>query len=158
MTTKSCSAAAVRARAVGTAQLIRRLVAQTASSPSSPSTVGSKPGNQDLLFEDEVDGVRCLLIRVVPKEKPSVNLSPREQEIVGMIAKGYPNKTIADFLEISTWTVGTHLRRIFAKFHVNSRAAMVARAAAIGMFPTAPRASTSSPHDSHRHTTRRSSR
>lgn len=54
-------------------------------------------------------------------------LSPREQEIARMVAKGYPNKTIAHVLDISTWTVGTHLRRIFAKLSVGSRAAMVAR-------------------------------
>jgi DNA-binding CsgD family transcriptional regulator len=44
-----------------------------------------------------------------------------------MVARGYPNKTIAAVLDISTWTVGTHLRRIFAKLGVTSRAAMVAR-------------------------------
>jgi DNA-binding CsgD family transcriptional regulator len=43
-----------------------------------------------------------------------------------MVAKGYPNKTIAAVLEISSWTVGTHLRHIFGKLHVSSRAAMVA--------------------------------
>jgi DNA-binding CsgD family transcriptional regulator len=54
-------------------------------------------------------------------------LSPREQEIARMVAEGYPNKTIAAVLDISSWTVGTYLRRIFAKFGVGSRAAMVAR-------------------------------
>jgi len=44
-----------------------------------------------------------------------------------MVAKGYPNKTIAGVLEISSWTVGTHLRHMFAKLHVSSRAAMVAK-------------------------------
>jgi len=44
-----------------------------------------------------------------------------------MVAKGYANKTIATVLEISAWTVGTYLRRIFAKLGVSSRAAMVAR-------------------------------
>jgi DNA-binding CsgD family transcriptional regulator len=44
-----------------------------------------------------------------------------------MIAKGYPNKAIAGVLEISGWTVGTHLRRIFSKLGVTSRAAMIAR-------------------------------
>jgi DNA-binding CsgD family transcriptional regulator len=58
---------------------------------------------------------------------PLVQLSPREQEIVRMVAEGHPNKVIAAVLNISTWTVGTHLRRIFAKFGVGSRAAMVAR-------------------------------
>jgi DNA-binding CsgD family transcriptional regulator len=39
----------------------------------------------------------------------------------------YPNKTIAGVLEISIWTVSTHLRRVFAKFGVNTRAALVAK-------------------------------
>jgi DNA-binding CsgD family transcriptional regulator len=51
-------------------------------------------------------------------------LSPREQEIARMVARGYANKTIASVLEISTWTVASHLRRIFVKLHVSSRAAM----------------------------------
>ena len=57
----------------------------------------------------------------------AVVLSPREREIARMVARGYPNKTIAGVLEISLWTVGTYLRRVFAKLGVGSRAAMVAR-------------------------------
>ena len=75
----------------------------------------------------EIDGVRCLLVRSEKPTKAVVKLSPREQEIVRMIAKGYPNKAIAAVLEISSWTVCTHLRRVFAKLGVSSRAAMVAR-------------------------------
>jgi hypothetical protein len=44
-----------------------------------------------------------------------------------MVAQGHPNKVIAAVLNISCWTVCTHLRRIFAKLGVGSRAAMVAR-------------------------------
>ena len=44
-----------------------------------------------------------------------------------MVAGGHPNKAIASVLNISSWTVCTYLRRIFAKLGVNSRAAMVAR-------------------------------
>lgn len=61
-------------------------------------------------------------------ELEEVRLSPREQEIVRLVAKGYPNKTIAGILDISPWTVSTHLRRVFAKLGVNSRAEMVATA------------------------------
>ncbi len=57
-----------------------------------------------------------------------VALSPREKEIVRLAAKGLPNKVISDILEISRWTVATHMRRIFAKLGVNTRAEMVARA------------------------------
>ena len=52
-------------------------------------------------------------------------LSPREREIARMVARGYPNKTIAAVLEISPFTVNTYLRRVFAKLGVPSRAAMV---------------------------------
>ena len=56
-----------------------------------------------------------------------INLSPREQEIIRLICAGLPNKAISDVLEISPWTVGTYLKRIFAKLNVGSRAEMVAK-------------------------------
>ncbi len=70
-----------------------------------------------------------MLVRCRPKE-PTTILSPRELAIAQLIAKGLPNKCIGDILEISPWTVATHLRRIFIKLSVNSRAAMVARLSA----------------------------
>lgn len=53
-------------------------------------------------------------------------LSPRECEIVRLVANDRSNKQISATLGISVWTVSTHLRRIFAKLNVHSRAAMVA--------------------------------
>jgi len=82
----------------------------------------------------EIDGLRCVVVRsselrnpAPPQRIRNEQLSPREQEIARMIAEGYPNKTIAAVLDISTWTVNTYLRRIFAKLNVTSRAAMVAK-------------------------------
>src|SRR5262245_37710424 len=54
-------------------------------------------------------------------------LTERELEIATLVGLGRPNKQIADMLHISEWTVSTHLRRIFAKLGVHSRAAMVYR-------------------------------
>lgn len=54
-------------------------------------------------------------------------LSPRECEIARLVASDLTNKEIARVLEISEWTVSTHLRRIFSKLRVHSKAAMVAR-------------------------------
>ena len=88
---------------------------------------GEDGAAEDLLLDVEVDGVRCVLVR--EPTRPQVALSPREQEIVRLVAEGHPNKIIAAELAISAWTVGTHLRRIFAKLGVGSRAAMVARTA-----------------------------
>jgi DNA-binding NarL/FixJ family response regulator len=54
-------------------------------------------------------------------------LTRREREIVSLVAMGHPNKIIAHQLNISIWTVSTHLRHIFAKLNVSSRAAVVAK-------------------------------
>jgi DNA-binding CsgD family transcriptional regulator len=94
---------------------------------------GHDPGSskesmaEEVLVDTEVDGARYLLVRMRRSGGSRVQLSPREQEIVRMVAKGHPNKVIADVLNISSWTVCTHLRRIFAKLGVGSRAAMVAQ-------------------------------
>jgi DNA-binding CsgD family transcriptional regulator len=60
------------------------------------------------------------------------SLSPREQEIARLVAVGYPNKTIAGILDISPWTVATHVRRIFNKLNVHGRPAMMAELARAG--------------------------
>ena len=83
-------------------------------------------GELHVLLELEVDGLRCVILVERPASSHRA-LSPRKHEIARMIAQGYPNKTIAARLGISLWTVSTHLRRMFAKLGVNSRAALVAR-------------------------------
>ena len=54
-------------------------------------------------------------------------LTPRETQIARLVADGLVNKEIATKLSISEWTVSTHMRRIFAKLGVETRAAMVLR-------------------------------
>ncbi len=52
-------------------------------------------------------------------------LTGRELQIAMLVALGHPTKRIAFQLGISEWTVSAHLRRIFLKLGVDSRAAMV---------------------------------
>jgi DNA-binding CsgD family transcriptional regulator len=82
-----------------------------------------------VLMDVELDGRRYLLVRMAPAVRNNPSLSPREIEIVRLVAEGHPNKVIAAVLDISAWTVCTHVRRVFMKLGVTSRAAMVARAA-----------------------------
>ncbi|MCX7865635.1 response regulator [Limisphaera sp. VF-2] len=56
-----------------------------------------------------------------------VRLSAREEEILLLLSKGYANKEIADRLGVSTETVRSHLKHIYEKLHVRSRAEAVAR-------------------------------
>ena len=122
----------VKSEGVSIQELIRTLVEL---SENGRATSGKEGGDssEEILVGFEVDSSRYLLVRM-PKLNPRrIQLSPREQEIVRMVAKGHPNKVIADVLSISSWTVCTHLRRIFAKLGVGSRAAMVAQLLDLGI-------------------------
>lgn len=55
------------------------------------------------------------------------DLSPREREVLELLAQGYLYKEIADRLEISGPTVNTYVRRVYEKLHVRSRAQAVAK-------------------------------
>ncbi len=54
-------------------------------------------------------------------------LSPREHEILGWLAQGFLIKEIAERLGIGFDTVRTHIRRIYEKLRVHSRAQAVAK-------------------------------
>jgi DNA-binding CsgD family transcriptional regulator len=112
------------------AAVVRRLGERAAESPPLRD---AHVGGERVLLDVSVDGYRCLLLAARPAIGAHHALSPREQEIVRMVAEGYPTKTIAAVLDISSWTVSTYLRRIFAKLDVRSRAAMVARALEEGL-------------------------
>ena len=61
-------------------------------------------------------------------EKPEPNgLTPREQAILKLLSRGDYYKEIADSLSISVHTVCTHIRHIYEKLHVRSRAQAIAR-------------------------------
>ncbi len=53
-------------------------------------------------------------------------LSPREREVLDLLARGYAFKEVSDALGISVTTVGTHIRHLYEKLHVHSRAQAVA--------------------------------
>jgi DNA-binding NarL/FixJ family response regulator len=57
---------------------------------------------------------------------PSISLTPREEEILILLTKGYSNKEIADNLQLGIETVRSHLKNIYTKMHVRSRAEAVA--------------------------------
>jgi len=89
-----------------------------------------------IVGEFTVEGMRYLVLcRIAPDRRASAALptaiadvlTPRELQIALLVAKGRLNKQIADKLKVSEWTVSSHLRRIYAKLAVHTRAAMVAR-------------------------------
>ncbi len=61
-----------------------------------------------------------------PKPNQAEGLSPRENEVLALLARGYLYKEVADMIGISLPTVKTYIRRICEKLHVHSRAQAVA--------------------------------
>ncbi|EAT11123.1 response regulator transcription factor [Bermanella marisrubri] len=52
---------------------------------------------------------------------PNIELTPRQREVLQLLAQGLPNKAICRELNMSEATVKTHLRTIFALLNVNTR-------------------------------------
>lgn len=59
--------------------------------------------------------------------EPAANLSPREQEVLDLLAQGLIYKEIADRLGVSYETVHTYIRRIYEKLQVRTRTEAVAK-------------------------------
>ena len=80
---------------------------------------------------------------VEPRETsaPAVteSLSPRESDILRLIAEGLSNKEIARDLNIAPETVKSHIKQIFTKLRVEMRAQAVSRAQILGLAGTRTR-------------------
>jgi DNA-binding CsgD family transcriptional regulator len=66
------------------------------------------------------------------RKRPSTgwtSLTPSELDVVRLVAQGLPNPDIADALFITRNTVKTHLKHVFGKLGISTRAELAAAAA-----------------------------
>lgn len=83
--------------------------------------------------ESILDGkVAKYILRILKNDKPKQDtaspLSPRELEILTLLADGYVKKEISDRLDIGYGSVATYIRRIYEKLNVVNAPAAVAKA------------------------------
>ena len=68
-------------------------------------------------------GVSC--VNTVPRKKTNTtllgSLTPRERDMLDLLAEGYRYKEIADKLDLSIETVRTYIRSVYTKLQVHSR-------------------------------------
>ena len=62
------------------------------------------------------------------RRRPAPQLTPRQWELLHLVAAGHTNARIARQLGVSEGTVRIHLQNIYARLHVSSRTAAVTRA------------------------------
>ncbi len=69
--------------------------------------------------------------------KPAVplehNLTPREREVLTLIAKGIKLAEVADILHISRYTAGDYVKSIYLKLNISSRAEATMEATRLGL-------------------------
>jgi DNA-binding NarL/FixJ family response regulator len=85
---------------------------------------------------------RQLLGQVQPKEndltalrdKPPISpMSEREYEVLNLLARGFSYQDCAGILSVSVNTIGTHVKNIYRKLAVNSRAEAIFEASTYGL-------------------------
>ncbi len=67
-----------------------------------------------------------------------LGITPREHEILGLIATGLSNREIGERLFVSENTVKTHSSRLFEKLGVNRRVQAVLKGRELGLIPSSP--------------------
>lgn len=85
----------------------------------------------------DVESIRAA--GVVASEVDPPRLTPREREVLGLVARGLSDREISAELVLSEHTVHRHVANILAKLNCSTRAAAVAKAATAGQIgsPTA---------------------
>jgi DNA-binding NarL/FixJ family response regulator len=84
------------------------------------------------------------LLRTFRKPKPApaaaaanaaaeAGLTPREAEVLGLVAKGFAFAEVARLLEMSPHTVTAHVKRVYQKLAVHSRGEAVYEATRMGL-------------------------
>jgi DNA-binding NarL/FixJ family response regulator len=65
----------------------------------------------------------------------STALTPREEEVAGLVSRGLTNRQIASELSISEHTVATHIAKILKRLGLSSRARLSTWVAERGLLP-----------------------
>jgi len=66
-------------------------------------------------------------------ESETASLTPRESEVLSLVAAGATNREIAAALDVTENTVSFHVKNIFAKLHLKNRAQAAAYAVGSGL-------------------------
>lgn len=82
---------------------------------------------------EQADAVLSLPPRDRDTDPPIEALTAREQDVLGLLADGLPNRDIAAALAISEHTVKFHLASIFGKLGVSTRTEAVQRGVRLGV-------------------------
>jgi len=105
----------------------RRLAALVKSDPE--IVLVAEAEEADVVVSERV------IATAAPATLPQEALTPRELDVLRLVAQGLGNKAIAAELDLSTHTVKYHLASVLAKLGVRSRTEAVSRGIRTGLLP-----------------------
>ncbi len=105
--------------ASGTTALVRSLDGEWVSVHGTVMGTGASLNAAVIIEKAHPDRISPLLMSIY-------GLTVREQEVTGLVLRGWPTAELAARLGISSYTVQQHLKSIFEKVGVRSRSALVA--------------------------------
>jgi DNA-binding NarL/FixJ family response regulator len=73
----------------------------------------------ELLISKQKDKGLIKVQHYIPEQKVN-SITPREKDIIGLLARGFSNEKIAETLDISVSTVKNHRNKLFRKFKVKN--------------------------------------
>jgi len=102
------------------------------------STIGRVLHGESILDKELMIRVLGHLANEAPHqaEQPPVRLSPREREVLQLLAQGLTNREIANQLVVSVSTVKIHVEHILTKLGVSDRTQAAVRAIELGLLQT----------------------
>jgi LuxR family transcriptional regulator, maltose regulon positive regulatory protein len=69
---------------------------------------------------------------------PSMALTPKEREVLELLARNLSNKEVARAMQVGEETVKWHVKNLFAKLSADTRKQVVRRAQLLGLLEEAP--------------------
>lgn len=78
------------------------------------------------LVKDNMISMTKKILKMISGPKPkTMDLTPKERELAKLLCEGLSNKTIAKILHVSVYTVNTHLRNLYTKLKISTRAELI---------------------------------
>ena len=121
---------AAQARAAGAQALLSRDASPEALAGAAVAAVALSHGLQ--VTDPALAGVSAA---ATPEPGSASLLTPREQDVLKLLAEGLPNKGVASRLEVSEHTVKFHVNSIMGKLNAQSRTEAVTLATRLGLLP-----------------------
>ncbi len=110
-----------------------RVLAAVRTRLDGPTFAAAWEAGRALGVDEAVAEARAALAMPAGDTEPADGLTPREREVLRLLAAGHPDREIADALSISPRTVQTHVASLFAKLNAGTRAEAAAIAVRRGL-------------------------